>query len=148
MKEVVAHYKVEYVPGETLEGLEAELAALQDSEPYNLARVSIGNTGFELVFDDRNAEEATKNVLATADRIERATSNLEETIAIIDDAHGLILDMAKYIEPEVLNRTEAFNNLIAAMPCLVEKLGGEPTRKAIVSKPLKPYLTLKFEDKE
>lgn len=64
MKEVAVHYKVEYVPGETLEGLEAELAALQDSEPYNLARVSIGNTGFELIFDDRNAEDRKKHILA------------------------------------------------------------------------------------
>lgn len=129
MKDV--NYKVQHVPGEVLHGLNAELAALTDSDPYNLARISIGNTGFELVFDDRNAPETVENVIKIADRIEKSATHYDEVISLIDDAHGVILDMAKYMEPEVLRQSEAFNRLITAMPDLVEKLGGVPTRRHI-----------------
>ena len=130
MAEQVPHYTVHYLAGEELTGTAAELADIEGSERYNLAKIAIGNTGFECVFDDRRAG-ATDLLLNIADKISKATSNCDEVISVLDDAHGLILDMAKYMEPEVLQRSDVFNRLIAVMPSLVEKLGGEPTRKYI-----------------
>ena len=55
-------FTIKYRPGRNLFGEEAKLAEMTDSQPYVLASVMLGTSGFELIFDPRNYSEKEQEV--------------------------------------------------------------------------------------
>jgi hypothetical protein len=82
-------FTIKYRPGRNLTGAEAEIAELTDSEPYALASVELGTSGFERVFDPRDYPEKEQEVLDLASAIvtaAKAHDQLCEALEMVRDA--------------------------------------------------------------
>lgn len=78
-------YRIKYTPGSEATGVEAELCHINGSDPYCLARVEIGYTGFECTFDPRRKPDITEKVLSTAWHIQTATAHHEWLVDVVEE---------------------------------------------------------------
>lgn len=82
-------FTIKYRPGRNLIGVEAEVAELTDSEPYALATVKLGTSGFERVFDPRdypNKEQEVLDLAAALVAAAKAHDQLVEALEMVRDA--------------------------------------------------------------
>ena len=88
-------WTIDYRPGKVLTGDEAEIAEMQDCEPYGLAKITVYQTGhkrswqspmqFECVWDDRDG--GTETHLDNARLIAAAPDLLEALESTITNDH-------------------------------------------------------------
>lgn len=77
------NWNIEYKPGRYLTDEEKYVAEEEGSEPYELAVVKIGNTGFECIFDPRKKPE--DDALQIANLIKTAVEHYDELKEVVED---------------------------------------------------------------
>lgn len=115
-------WTVRYCAGREATGVEAEIAEMNDCEPYNLATVEIPEIGFRRIWDDRDEQEhdflAIAHLIAAVHAMYEALEAAANTLISLhsDDEDfrytGSEMDSSSWDDPEAF---ETFCQISAAL---------------------------------